>query len=80
LGSVTGNTKMASQSFNSFGISENILNGIHPNKDENKKQTNESGSQSTHGIPEDILDGIHPKIQSYQKTTKDAKNKNNFFI
>ena len=67
---------MSSNSVHSIEISEEILNGIHPNTTEavDKKNCNERRGQNKYfGIPEDILDGIHPKIQhqsndKYMKT------------
>ena len=70
---------MSSNTVHCVDISEEILNGIHPNTNEllDKKTCNKNRRQKNYfGIPEDILDGIHPKVETqHLSDDEDVKTK-----
>ena len=62
-------TAMSSGKQFTLGISEDILNGIHPGTQTaaGEQKWSDKGEENYFGIPADILDGIHPRIQSDEK-------------
>jgi hypothetical protein len=71
---------MSSNKFQAFGISDEILNGIHPKTTVAAEQKwKNTGENNFYGISADILDGIHPRVQTDQKVSVENESKKTFF-
>ena len=59
---------MTSNTVHCIDLSEDILNGIHPDNTaesgDNKNMKINEGKENYYGVPEAILNGIHPHVQS----------------